>query len=212
MMRIKSIILAYIAVFSSLSIILAITRAEVPFLPLSYLKFDFAEVPVMIVFMLGGPIPALFTEVIHWLGLTFRSGWLGPLMKFLAVVPMIIGFWIGTKVGVKTPQRRGGIGSTRIFILGMIFGIIMRVVVCSFTNTLLFLFISPNYLLYAEALLRATGISVNSSFDVLIWTLIFTGIFNAIHVPLSSITSLIILRAALRKIPSAARNVWFLQL
>jgi len=212
MMHRKSVILTYIAVFSSLSIILAIIRAEVPFPPLPYLKFDFAEIPVMIVFMLGGPIPALFTEVIHWLGLTFRSGWLGPLMKFLAVVPMIIGFWIGIKVGVKIPQRHGGMGSMRIFILGIIFGIIMRVMVCSLTNILVLLLISPNYLLYAEVMLRAIGISVNSPLDVLIWTLIFTGIFNAIHVPLSSITSLIILKAALRKIPSAARNVWFLQL
>ena len=211
-MRRKSIILTYVAVFSSLSIILAITRAEVPFPPLPYLKFDFAEIPIMIVFMLGGPVPALVTEVIHWLGLTFRSGWLGPLMKFLAVVPMIIGFWIGVKIGAKIPQRHWRTGSRRIFIIGMIFGIIIRVVVCSLTNIIFFLFISPSYLLYAEAMLRAIGISISSQIDVWIWTLILTGIFNAIHVPLSSITSLIILRAALRKIPSVARNIWFLQL
>lgn len=211
MMYRKSIILAYIAVFSSLSIILAITRAEVPFPPLPYLKFDFAEVPVMMVFMLSGPVPALFTEVIHWLGLTFRSGWLGPLMKFLAVVPMIIGFWIGIKVGAKIPQKHRRVNFTKIFILGIIFGAAMRVIVCSFTNIMLFLFISPNYLLYAEAMLRAIGIKINSQIDVWIWALTLTGIFNAIHVPLSSITSLIMLKAALRKIPSIARNIWFLQ-
>lgn len=212
MLRRKSVVLAYIAMFSSLSIILTITRAEIPFPLLPYLKFDFAEIPVMMVFMLGGPVPALIAEIIHWIGLTLRSGWLGPLMKFLAVVPMIIGFWIGIKIGLRLLRGYGGVSLPKIFLFGTIFGIILRVIVCTFNNILLFLIIAPNYLLFAETTLRAVGMSITSSLDVWIWALTFTGIFNAIHVPLSSITSLLILKAALRKIPAMAGSIWFLQL
>ncbi|MEM2341784.1 MAG: hypothetical protein QXX94_05250 [Candidatus Bathyarchaeia archaeon] len=212
MLHRKSVVLAYIAVFSSLSIILAIVRAEVPFPPLPYLKFDFAEVPVMMVFMLGGPVPALIAEAIHWIGLVSRSGWLGPTMKFLAVTPMIGGFWIGIKTRMRLLGRCKGISLKETLLSGIIVGIILRVIVCTFTNIALFLFIAPRYLQFAEITLRAVGVNITSTLDVWIWTLILTGIFNAIHVPLSSIISLFILRAALKKIPAIARDIWLLQL
>lgn len=211
MLHRRSVILAYIGVFSSLSIVLAISRVEISYPLLPYLKFDFAEVPVMIVFMLCGPVPAMVAESIHWIGLTFRSGvWIGPLMKFLAVISMIVGFWIGVKIGTKI--MRGKAGSLKIFLLGMIFGVLLRVIVCTLTNIALFLYIDPRYIQFAEATLRAMGLNVSSSLDVLTWTLIFTGIFNMAHVPLSSVTSLLILKAALKKIPAIARSIWLLQL
>ena len=53
----------------------------------------------MIALMLGGLIPGLVTEVIHWIGLSLARGWvLGPLMKFLAVIPMVVGFWLGMRI------------------------------------------------------------------------------------------------------------------
>lgn len=211
MLHRRSVILAYIGVFSSLSIVLAISRVEISYPLLPYLKFDFAEVPVMIVFMLCGPVPAMVAESIHWIGLTFRSGeWIGPLMKFLAVISMIVGFWIGVKIGTKI--MRGKAGSLKIFLLGMIFGVLLRVIVCTLTNIALFLYIDPRYIQFAEATLRAMGLNVTSPLDVLTWTLIFTGIFNMAHVPLSSVTSLLILKAALKKIPAIARSIWLLQL
>ena len=51
----KSVSAAYIVVFPALAIALTFSRAEIPYPLLPYLKFDFAEVPVMIVPMLGGP-------------------------------------------------------------------------------------------------------------------------------------------------------------
>ncbi|MBS7624376.1 ECF transporter S component [Candidatus Bathyarchaeota archaeon] len=211
MLHRRSVILAYIGVFSSLSIVLAISRVEISYPLLPYLKFDFAEVPVMIVFMLCGPVPAIVAEIIHWMGLTFRSGaWIGPLMKFLAVISMIIGFWIGIKIGTKVMREKAG--SLKIFLFGTIFGALLRVIVCTFTNIALFLYIDPRYLQFTGTILRAMGLNVSSSLDILTWTLIFTGIFNMAHVPLSSVTSLLILKAALKKIPAIARSIWFLQL
>lgn len=213
MLHRRSVILAYIGVFSSLSVILAMSRVEISYPLLPYLKFDFAEVPIMIVFILCGPVPSMVAEVIHWMGLTLRSGvWIGPLMKFLAVISMIIGFWIGIKIGAKILRGHKKVGSSRIFLLGIIFGVLLRVVVCTFSNIALFLYIDPRYLQFAGALLKAMGLNVNSPLDVLTWSLIFTGIFNMAHVPLSSLTSLLILKAVLKKMPTIARSIWLVQL
>jgi len=160
-----SLAIAYIIVFSSLTIILTLVRAEVPFPFLPYLKFDFAEVPVMIVLLLMGPIPALITELIHWVSLTLARGWvLGPLMKFLAVTPMIFGFWVGVKLYKRI--RKSRFNFTLAFALGILFGIVLRVVVCSLTNIAVFLFVMPEYLSFAEWTLKSVGIAINSAIDV----------------------------------------------
>jgi len=55
------------------------TKAGMAYPLLPYLKFDFAEVPVMIALMLGGLVPGLVTEVIHWMSLSLARRWvLGP--------------------------------------------------------------------------------------------------------------------------------------
>lgn len=209
----KSVVISYIVMFSSLAMILTLVRAEVAFPLLPYLKFDFAEIPVMIVFMLEGPIPSLITEVIHWLGLTFsRSSLLGPLMKFLAVAPMIIGFWAGILMFRKTLGKHVERKPLRILISGLAFGIILRVIVCTITNIILFSFIDPNYLIFAERTLKAVGVNISSPSDVWFWTLAFTGLFNALHVPISSILAFVILNAALKRIPNLFGSTWLSQI
>ncbi|KYH40191.1 MAG: hypothetical protein AYL32_013080 [Candidatus Bathyarchaeota archaeon B26-2] len=202
-----SLAIAYIIVFSSLTIILTLVRAEVPFPFLPYLKFDFAEVPVMIVLLLMGPIPALITELIHWVSLTLARGWvLGPLMKFLAVTPMIFGFWVGVKLYKRI--RKSRFNFTLAFALGILFGIVLRVVVCSLTNIAVFLFVMPEYLSFAEWTLKSVGIAINSAIDVWVWTLLLTGIFNALHVPISSFIAAIIFRGAMLRMPSISERAW----
>lgn len=203
-----SLVVANIIVFSSLAVILTFMKAEVPFPLLPYLKFDFAEIPVMIVLLLVGPIPSLITEVIHWVSLTLARGWvLGPLMKFLAVTPMIIGFWLGIEA-YKGVRKSGKYRFTSAFILGMVLGITFRVVVCSITNTVLFLFVAPEYLSFAEFTLKSVGINVSSTFDVWLWTLMLTGVFNALHVPISSMIAAVIFKGAALRIPGILEKAW----
>lgn len=95
----KSVVAAYVIVFSALALVLTFSKAEIPYPLLPYLKFDFAEIPIMMALLIGGLVPGLATAVIHWIGLSLARGWiLGALMKFLAVAPMVVGFWLGIRL------------------------------------------------------------------------------------------------------------------
>lgn len=198
----KSVTAAYVAVFSALAIVLTFSRAEIAYPLLPYLKFDFAEVPVMIALLLGGLFTGLTVEVIHWIGLSLARGWvLGPLMKFLAVIPMVVGFWFGMRIH----GRRWAVKSIA---MAMLFGIVLRVVVCSVLNVVVLLFVAPEFLQFSEYCLKAAGINVASTRDALLWTLTLNGIFNVLHVILSAITAIVLFRATAKRLPGMAKKAW----
>lgn len=204
---------ANVIVFSSIAIILTSAHAEFSYPILTYLKFDFAEIPVMIVLMIFGLIPSLITETIHWLALTATRGdWLGPLMKFLAVIPMVVGFWLGSEIYGRLKRKEGRYNFAIALASGMVLGIMLRVIVCTITNIVVLSFVAPYYLDYAESLLNAAGISTGSALDVMLWVLLFTGIFNVIHVPFSSLLATIIVRGAVVRIPAMAEKSWLLRM
>ncbi|MEM2202434.1 MAG: hypothetical protein QXL38_01780 [Candidatus Bathyarchaeia archaeon] len=205
----KSVTTSYIIVLSSLAIILTLIKAEIPYPFLPYLKFDFAEVPVMFLLMAGGLGPALVAETIHWMGLTIRAGSiLGPLMKYLAVIPMLVGFWLGIETCKRFTAGREAKSLTVVFGVGMLMGIIIRVIVCSITNTVIFLLIEPRYLTYAGSMLKVIGINVSSDLEILMWTLLLTAVFNSLHVPFSSVIAIITFKAAISRIPALAEKSW----
>jgi riboflavin transporter FmnP len=205
----KSIIIANIIIFSALAVMLTSLRAEIPYPLLPYLKFDLAEIPVMIVLFILGPLPSLVTEVIHWIGLTITRGWiLGPLMKFVAVVPMIVGFWLGVILYRKFSSGNSTIIS---FIIGNTVGIVLRVIVTSIANILVLLVVAPEWLEYARFALNSVGIVVTSVFEVLMWTLLLTAIFNILHVPLSSLVAMMLLNGINFRMPNIIKKTWIVQ-
>lgn len=206
----KSVIIANVIVFSALAVMLTSLKAEVPFPLLPYLKFDFAEIPIMITLFLFGPVPSLVAEVIHWIALTVTRGWiLGPLMKFLAVVPMIVGFWLGVIM-----YKKLRLGKTRnvviLFVVGNIVGIVARVLVASIANIVVFLIVAPEWLGYAGYMLGLVGIVTTSVFEILLWALLLTGVFNTLHVPLSSFVAVTMLKGAIIRMPNLAEKMWIL--
>jgi len=205
----KSIIIANIIIFSALAVMLTSLRAEIPYPLLPYLKFDLAEIPVMIVLFILGPLPSLVTEVIHWIGLTITRGWiLGPLMKFVAVVPMIVGFWLGVILYRKFSSGNSTIIS---FIIGNTVGIVLRVIVTSIANILVLLVVAPEWLEYARFALNSVGIVTTSVFEVLMWTLLLTAIFNILHVPLSSLVAMMLLNGINFRMPNIIKKTWIVQ-
>jgi riboflavin transporter FmnP len=191
----KTIVIANVILFSALAIMLTSIKAEVPYPLLPYLKFDFAEIPVMIVLLIVGPIPSLITEVIHWISLTITHGWvLGPLMKFISVVPMIIGFWLGV-TAYKRVSGGARYNSTICFILGNILGIIARVVVASIANIIV---------------LMGGMYGTPPTIAALMTILLLTGIFNMLHVPISSVVSAVIVKGAVARIPGIGEKAWLL--
>jgi riboflavin transporter FmnP len=205
----KSVIIANVIIFSAFAVMLTSLPAEIPYPLLPYLKFDLAEIPVMIVLLIFGPLPSLVTEVVHWIGLTITRGWiLGPLLKFVAVVPMIVGFWLGV---ILYRKFSSGNSTTISFIIGNIVGIVLRVIVTSIANILVLLAVAPEWLEYAGFALNSVGIVTTSVFEVLMWTLLLTAIFNTLHVPLSSLVAMMLLNGINFRMPNIIKKTWIVQ-
>ena len=198
----KSVVAAYVIVFSALALVLTFSKAEIPYPLLPYLKFDFAEIPIMMALLLGGLVPGLATAVIHWIGLSLARGWvLGPLMKFLAVAPMVAGFWLV----IRLYKRKWTAKSIAVAFLA---GIAARVVVCVALNAVVLLYVAPEFLRFSEYALKAAGINIASTSDVLLWTLTLNAIFNVLHVILSSTVAIVLFKAAATRLPSIAKKAW----
>ncbi|MBS7616230.1 hypothetical protein KEJ45_03405 [Candidatus Bathyarchaeota archaeon] len=53
------------------------------------------------------------------------------------------------------------------------------------------------------------GITVTSTIGILLWALALNGVFNALHVFLSSIIAIVLFRATAKRLPSLAEKSWF---
>ena len=75
--------IADIALFAGLSVAITILGIEIPYPILPYLKFDIAEIPIVILFFLEGFLASFVAETLHWIMLSISRGWvLGPFMKY----------------------------------------------------------------------------------------------------------------------------------
>jgi len=202
----RAIVITNTSAFAAMALLLTFANAELPYPLLPYLKFDLAEIPIVTLLFLMGPLPSLVAEAIHWVALSVARGWvLGPLMKFLAVTPMILGYWIGIEVLKRFFRQRK---LPTIFTFGSIMGAVARIVATTVLNIIVLLVIAPEFLKFAGAVLKVVGVAATSTQEVLIWTLLLTGVFNALHVFLSAIVALSIVRGAAFKIPWVIENAW----
>ncbi len=201
----KSIFTAKVAVLGAMAGLLSLIKAEIPFPPLPYLKFDLAEIPDVLAFMMVGPLGGILTSTIHWLILTLRAGFfLGPFMKYGAVVSTLIGFW----VGIALRRRLPGTPSLKSFIaIGMLFGGVIRIISMSLANFLVLYVFFPEWLSFARTCLEALGLRVASDFSVLLWTLLLTGVYNAVHILVSILPSYALIKTVL-KLKMALGRVW----
>ncbi|MCS7386374.1 MAG: ECF transporter S component [archaeon GB-1867-005] len=195
----SSVAVTLTAILAALAIVITISRLEVVYPVLPYLKFDFAEIPSVIAFFLVNPFSGFTTAVIHWLFLIYRAGdVLGPTMKFAAVASMLAGFWVASSVGrriAKNPNFRAYV------IACCLAGGVLRVVVMSIFNIVVLLLIAPAYLDYATYLLQQFFGHPLDSGQTLTWTLIFTGIYNSIHVILTIVPGILIYNVVKRRFP-----------
>lgn len=121
-------------------------------------------------------------------------------MKFLAVVPMVFGFWLGIRICKRKLTLRS-------IATAFLLGIIMRVGMCCVLNAAVLLFVAPEFLKFSEHCLKAVGINVTSTSDVLLWTLALNGVFNTLHVILSSTIAMVLIKAVVKALPSVAKKV-----
>lgn len=171
-----------------------------PFPLLPYLRFDLAELPVVLAFFLFGPVPSIVSAIIYWLILNLVGSFVpvGPAMKLFAVASMILGMW----VGVKFYRRLIGLEKVGLLLaLSILLGLVVRVVVMTFANFVVLALLQPNvYLPFAAATIKTTmGITFSKPVDALLLALILTGIFNGLHVFLSIIPTFVVIRRILHR-------------
>lgn len=152
--------LVLVAILGALAVAFSILRLQLPFLPLPYLKLDFAELPVTLALFLCGFRYAVIAEILHFLGLLARGSQpIDASMKLVAVLSML--------VGLAAPSSS--------FLVRLVSAAVLRSLVMSMMNYVYFYILFPNFLSYA---LKLAG-SIEALF-------ILTAIFNIVHVAVSA--------------------------
>jgi riboflavin transporter FmnP len=182
------------------------TNLTIPFPPLPYLKFDFSEVPVTVALMLMGPVYGFLSSVIYWIVLTMRAGdVLGPAMKFAAVASMIVGFWVASAIYRRVVKKKSIIS---MMVSGFLLGSLFRVIVMSVFNYLVLLYIAPYYVDFIAPILSSIGLPAETTMDVVIWSLLLTAVYNAIHSAISVFPAYLLTKASLERVPGIIGGAW----
>ncbi|MEM3403495.1 MAG: hypothetical protein QXJ17_02925 [Nitrososphaeria archaeon] len=196
------------AIFGALSAILTFVPAlRFPLLP--YLRFELAELPVMVATFLYGPIPGIVSSFSYWIILNFIGEFqpFGPAMKFLSVLGMIVGLWMGVWI-----MKKLGVKLSLVYTLGLCLTLaaILRIILMSVSNYLLLLILMPDFFGFASASLEAAlGLKFSSSMDAIIMIMVFTAIFNLIHTLISCLPAYSVLKiVSLRKSVMKTRKPW----
>ncbi|RLF02097.1 MAG: hypothetical protein DRJ59_04480 [Thermoprotei archaeon] len=155
---------ALTSLMAALAVVFSLFKLTFPFILLAYLKFDLAEIPAAITFFLVGLRGAIIVALVHFMVLSLQGAFfpIGPLMKFLAVVSSLIGFYIGGKV------VRGNPFSIQSFALSMSLAALSRILVMTMANIVVLIFILPQLLYYSLEII-----------------LLYTAFFNFLHVVLT---------------------------
>lgn len=193
------------SIFAAFAVIITVIRLEIPFPILPYLKFDFAEIPVTVCFLIFGPLAGVSATLVYGVVLSLRTPYIiGPVMKVLAVLSMMLGFYIG---GLLCKRLKP---SGKYMAIGVIVatGLVFRVLIMSFLNLLLLLVIAPGYVNFVASLFEKIGIYYSSMVEVVLLTLLLTGLFNAVHVLLSILPSLGIASTAISRISDLQGKTW----
>ncbi len=179
------------AVFGGLAFTLGFLPLSFPFPPLPYLKFDLAEIPSFIAMLMFGPAVGFVSATSHFIALLIFGEWtpIGPLMKFLAVSSSLLGFWAAARLTT-------GMGTRVCSVSLALFGVVARIIVMTLANYVLLTALFPFFLdLGAKYLSSFMGIPLSTAGEKLFFTLLFTAIYNGLHIPLGMIPAFILTRS-----------------
>ncbi|MEM2004167.1 MAG: hypothetical protein QXI52_01715 [Nitrososphaerota archaeon] len=188
-----------VTLFGGLAALLTIFPLDFPFPLVPYLRFDAAEIPVFVAFMLFGPTAGLATCVTY-LGVLLpitMGEWLwpiGPFLKFFATASQVLGMSIGFRV--YRLLKRGGYAAFLIQLTTL--GMILRIMVMTLANYAVLTMTAQ--VEFIGALLRTiTGWSLSSSTEVIVIILVLTALFNALHTPLSMMPAALLVKRISRE-------------
>ena len=181
-----SVWISLVALLSALTILMALLRLKILFPLLPFLTFRLDEIICVIAFLLLGLKAGLAVSFAEFLALNLGKPYhalVGPSMKFLALVSMILGLEFARRVkGIKELTR------VNLMVLAL-FGMLFRVVVMSAATFILYYILFPSmYLPFAEkVILKVFGVEFSTGLELTMILIILTIIFNALHTVLSVI-------------------------
>jgi len=159
------------SLLTALAVVTATLKIHIPYPILPYLKFDLTEIPIFIVLVFYGLKLSTISSVVYWVILLGIGEFtpIGPTMKFLAILSMLIGYTIGYRIA-------------RSNITGLVCSIIVRVIVMSLMNYIVLELLIPGGLDWAVSFIsRILGLEMTSYYEKFVTLLVFTAIFNTIH-------------------------------
>ncbi|BAJ50405.1 conserved hypothetical protein [Candidatus Caldarchaeum subterraneum] len=179
------------ASMAALALILAFLPLSIPFPPIPYLRIDPAEIPVFISLLGFGPWPALITNLVYYFVLLAVGEFtpVGPTMKFLAVASSLLGFWLGSRMVYAK-------GFKPMLAAGTFLGTVLRVLAMTAANYVVLLILFPDFLSLATSLLGAfLGVDISSGQAGFFLVLVFTAVYNVLHMGFSLIPTILLLKA-----------------
>jgi len=197
------------AIFGALSIVISLLHLGVPFVPVPYLVFEFAEIPVIISGMLFGPVGALISALEYWgmLQIVGQFAPIGPAAAFLGVGSTVIGMILAAKL----LRRLGHVPGIWAFsALAILFGAMIRAPILTFVNWGILVYIAPGFAPFAtKALGSFLGYQLSPD-SGLILVLVFTAIFNLIQTVVSVLPSAAISEIALYRVQQGRGQEYWL--
>lgn len=184
-----SLTIACSSIMAGLAALLALLPLSFSYPIIPYLKFDVAEIPVVLAFFLLGPEAGLISSIVYWVILLLVGSYtpLGPTMKFIAVISMVAGLWLGFRL-LKNP--RWGL------LLGSCIGCLLRVLTMGILNYLILVFLFPEFLeIAAASISMVLGLRFSGEGMALILVIVFTALFNVLHTVLSIIPAYLLVRS-----------------
>ncbi|MEM0443926.1 MAG: hypothetical protein QXJ73_07195 [Candidatus Caldarchaeum sp.] len=177
MNRVKKI--AGASSFAALAYVMGLAPASIPFPLLPFLRFDLAEIPDLLSFIIFGWKYGLMTAFAHWYGLLVTAqGVFAPppvpqLMKLTAVLATFLGVYLGTRISKRFGKAQTA-SATAMAVLTR------AGVMAPITFAVYYLLFPTIYLPFGKRVLSTAGYVVDS--DLAVATLItgFTAAFNAL--------------------------------
>ncbi|MEM0445239.1 MAG: hypothetical protein QXW60_01185 [Nitrososphaerota archaeon] len=194
MSRVNTKWIAGVAVLSALAYALSLMRLHMRFPLLPFLSFDFSEIPDILAYFMFGLSGGVIASLAHWIALNFGTPFhqlIGPTMKLLAVLSTLAGLELASRL-------KGGLQIVNNVSLPLL----TRVSVMAAATFLLYYYLFPSvYLPFSRRTLSGVGITVESDLTLATVMVIFTSIFNIIHVFLSVIPAYVIYNRIVAVLP-----------
>lgn len=185
---------ATVALLAALSAVMVLLRLKIPFPLLPFLTFQLSEIPVVIAFFLLGFRAGAAVSIVSWLALNLGAPFqaiVGPLMKLLAELSMLLGLYLAKRLGDRERLGRRELAAATAL------GAFTRIaIMAAATFTLYYLIFPEVYLPFAGKLLgKIFGVSFDSTIVVALVIVGLTSLFNLLHTPLSVLPAAAIYKA-----------------